>query len=214
MSTAPKYIPHYTIDDYQLWKGDWELWEGVPVAMTPSPFGRHGNMLAKIASALSNAIDEVDCLASVLLEVDWIVTNDTIVRPDLSIVCGAPPEGHIESAPALVVEILSASTRERDLAVKRRLFEQQSVQWYLIIDPDDKILQPLRLSASGVGPGFPMRQSTAVVLAGQCPSLPLSQRSSFLFRGSPMQTQARSTPTDSGSLLLFFDPETTLQPSL
>ena len=25
MSTAPRYIPHYTLADYQLWGGDWEL---------------------------------------------------------------------------------------------------------------------------------------------------------------------------------------------
>lgn len=150
MSTAPKYNPHYTVDDFKLWEGDWELWNGVAVAMTPSPFGRHGNMLARIAAALTNSIDsDVDCHASVLLEVDWIVTRDTVVRPDLSIVCGPPPEGHIESAPALVVEILSEGTRERDLTVKRQLFEQQRVDWYLIIDPDDKSLQVLRLDAGG-----------------------------------------------------------------
>ena len=179
MSTAPKYNPHYTIDDYQLWKGDWELWEGVAVAMTPSPFGRHGNMLARIASALSNAIDGVDCHASVLLEIDWIVTNDTIVRPDLSIVCGAPPEGHIESAPALVVEILSARTRERDLTVKRQLFEQQSVHWYLIIDPDDKTLQPHRLSESGVYEQVSFSEHLEVDL---CETCSLNVRLDRLFR--------------------------------
>ena len=41
MSIAPKYQPHYTVDDYQHWEGDWELWNGVAVAMAPSPFGPH-----------------------------------------------------------------------------------------------------------------------------------------------------------------------------
>ena len=149
MSTAPKYIPHYTIDDYQLWEGDWELWSGVAVAMTPSPFGRHGNLLARIASALSNAIDDVECDASVLVEIDWIVADDTIVRPDLSVVCGQPPERHIESPPALVVEVVSPSTRERDLTIKRKLFAQESVGWYLIIDPDENTLLALQLSDRG-----------------------------------------------------------------
>ncbi len=148
MSSAPKYNPHYTIDDYQLWEGEWELWKGVAVAMTPSPFGRHGNLLARIASSLSNAIDDVDCNASVLVGIDWIVADDTIVRPDLSIVCGQPPARHIETPPALVVEILSASTRERDLTIKRELFAQESVGWYLIIDPDENALQALHLNNS------------------------------------------------------------------
>ena len=179
MSTAPNYNPHCTVDDYQLWEGDWELWNGVAVAMTPSPFGRHGNMLARIASALSNAIDDVDCHASVLLGIDWIVTPDTVVRPDLSIVCGAPPEVHIESAPALVVEILSASTRERDLTVKRRLFEQQLVDWYLIIDPDENSLQTLRLSESGVYEQVALADPLQVDL---CETCSLNVRLDRLFR--------------------------------
>jgi len=28
---------HYTYDDYALWQGDWELFEGIAVAMTPAP---------------------------------------------------------------------------------------------------------------------------------------------------------------------------------
>jgi hypothetical protein len=25
MSTVPRYIPHYTVEDYRRWEGDWEL---------------------------------------------------------------------------------------------------------------------------------------------------------------------------------------------
>ena len=67
MSTAPNYQPHYTIDDYQLWEGDWELWNGVAVAMTPSPLGRHGYLLAQLARGLGNAIDAAHCNASVVV---------------------------------------------------------------------------------------------------------------------------------------------------
>jgi hypothetical protein len=31
MSTAPRYQPHYTVDDYRLWEGRWELWHGLDV---------------------------------------------------------------------------------------------------------------------------------------------------------------------------------------
>ena len=33
------YKPRYTVDDYESWAGDWELWQGTAIAMTPSPFG-------------------------------------------------------------------------------------------------------------------------------------------------------------------------------
>ena len=145
MSTAPQYSPKYTVTDYQVWKGDWELWNGVAVAMTPSPFGRHGTVLGRITTALSNAIDKVNCDANVIVEVDWIVSANTVLRPDLTIVCGEPPAAHIEDTPALVVEVLSASTRERDLTFKRQLYAEQSVPWYLIVDPEDGVLHALQL---------------------------------------------------------------------
>ncbi len=52
MSSAKKYVPHYGLDDYQNWEGDWELWAGIPVSMSPSPFGRHSKVLGKIVTAL------------------------------------------------------------------------------------------------------------------------------------------------------------------
>ena len=51
--SATRYSPHYTIDDYRLWEGDWELWQGTAVAMTPSLFGRHGGMLVRLGTALT-----------------------------------------------------------------------------------------------------------------------------------------------------------------
>ena len=30
-------LPHYSYQDYRRWEGDWELIEGIPYAMTPSP---------------------------------------------------------------------------------------------------------------------------------------------------------------------------------
>jgi len=149
MSTAPKFNPHYTVDDYRLWDGEWELWNGVAVAMTPSPFGRHGTLLARITTVLSNAIDEADCDASVIVEVDWIVSRDTVLRPDLTVVCGAAPERHVEQTPALVVEVLSDATRERDLTFKKELYRNESVPWYLIVDPDGSTLTSLRLDDGG-----------------------------------------------------------------
>jgi hypothetical protein len=88
MSTAPRYQPHYTVDDYAHWEGQWELWHGVAVAMSPSPFGRHAKLLARTVAALQTAIDSAGCHATVLVEIDWIVSRDTVLRPDVIVVCG------------------------------------------------------------------------------------------------------------------------------
>lgn len=168
MSSAPKYTPHYTVEDYQRWEGDWELWNGIAVSMSLSPYGKHGALLVRAASEIERAIESVRCAASTLAEVDWIVSQDTIVRPDLSVVCGAPPERHILTPPALVVEILSPSTRERDLTVKRQLYQQQQVAWYLIIDPEASTIEVLNLDESGVYQSLPKQNEVNIAICDDC----------------------------------------------
>ena len=138
MNEALRYLPHYTVDDFRLWEGDWELWQGTAVAMTPSPFGRHGKLLARLATILNNAIDADGCQATVLVEVDWIMTNDTVFRPDLVVVCGSAPEQHVVDTPALVVEVMSEGTRERDRRFKRDAYERRKAPYYWMIDPDEE----------------------------------------------------------------------------
>ena len=149
MSTAPEYQPRYTIDDYRTWQGDWELWKGVAVAMTRSPFGRHSRLLIDVGSALKSAIEAANCNATVLGEIDWIVAKDTVLRPDLLVVCGREPERHVEETPAIVVEILSDSTRERDQVHKRMIYQQQSVPIYLMVDSEASQFTALKLQENG-----------------------------------------------------------------
>ena len=50
---------------------------------------------------------------------DWIVSNDTVVRPDCMIVCGEmKKQGHVTIPPILVLEVASNSTRLRDRNTK------------------------------------------------------------------------------------------------
>jgi Uma2 family endonuclease len=168
MASVPRYTPHYHVEDYLQWEGDWELWNGFAVSTTPSPFGRHGAMLARLVTSLTNGVDRAECDASVLAGVDWIVAGDTVVRPDVSVVCGRPPQGHLEAAPAIVAEVLSASTRQRDLNHKRSLYENQRVPWYVIADPDRPSITVLRLSEHGSYQSVDVDALVTLVVCGDC----------------------------------------------
>ena len=52
-------------------------------------------------------------------------------------------------APLLVVEILSKSTRHRDLTRKREIYEQAGVPSYWVVDPDASTLTVLELVEGG-----------------------------------------------------------------
>ena len=140
---VPKYIPHYNHADYEQWDGDWELWNGIAVAMTPSPFGPHQKLIARLTQTFMNALDQQNCDqqncgdCDVVVELDWIVSDDTVVRPDLSIVCEQTLERFIDKPPVLIVEVLSESTRIKDRTTKYKLFEQQGVKYYILADPID-----------------------------------------------------------------------------
>lgn len=146
MSSAANYLPHYTHADYQQWEGNWELWHGSPVAMSPSPGFRHQQVAAEVFSCLRQALQQTGCdECRVVYELDWRIAEDTVVRPDISLVCGAISSEFIESPPQLIVEVISPSTAHKDRTAKRALYEQEGVNFYLLADPDSKQLEAWQL---------------------------------------------------------------------
>jgi Uma2 family endonuclease len=146
MSTAPKYNPSYTVYDYQTWQGDWELYNGVAIAMGPSPFGPPQSLAPKIATELIIGTSKIDCSGfDVLQEIDWIVNDNTVVRPDLLIVADGVPAKHVETCPVLIVEILSDSTEEKDRHYKFELYQGEGVKFYLLADPQEKQVELFEL---------------------------------------------------------------------
>jgi Uma2 family endonuclease len=131
-------LPQYTYRDYQRWEGQWELIAGVPFAMSPLPTLRHQAINGRIVQQLSELLDQSDdcgnCRA--MMPIDWKINEDTIVQPDASIICQSLEGGFITEAPKVIFEILSPSTRSKDLVTKYRLYQRQGVLYYVTVDPD------------------------------------------------------------------------------
>ncbi|MCW3126997.1 MAG: hypothetical protein JWO03_2655 [Bacteroidetes bacterium] len=132
-----RYIPRYTVSDYRLWEGDWELIDGLPCSMSPSPVKRHQRLGAIILRHISNSIEANtlkcgDC--EVVYELDWIIDDNTVVRPDIAVICDKSGD-FITSPPILIVEILSPATALKDRQVKFDIYQEQKVKYYIIADP-------------------------------------------------------------------------------
>lgn len=168
MSAAEQFRPHYKVEERNHWEGDWELWAGVPVAMSPSPSGRHQAALVRLAHALSTELEQCACAATVLVELDWVVSSDTVVRPDLVVVCGPPPEGHLHAAPALAAEIVSPQSSERDRRYKRDLYDEQGVGTYLVIDPAAHTCEAYFRDAAGAWERNVVDSPVSLELCGDC----------------------------------------------
>jgi len=128
---------HYTYEDYAQWEGEWELIEGIPVSMAPAPVKIHQRLAGGIFRALSEEMQEDCALCEVLYEVDWKVTEETIVRPDIVMVCDDEGEAYLTKAPKIIVEVLSPSTAKKDETVKFDIYEAEGVQYYILVYPDD-----------------------------------------------------------------------------
>lgn len=141
---TPTDLPHYTYDDYILWEGRWEMIEGIPYAMTPSPSFRHQRVSQKIARFLDMALDDCEHCRAVL-PVDWKVAEDTVLQPDNMVLCYEPAGPFLTKAPALIFEVLSASTAAKDRRTKFSIYEREGVAYYCLVDPETEVAKIYRL---------------------------------------------------------------------
>lgn len=129
-------LAYYTYEDYMQWEGDWELIYGQAIAMAPAPIIDHQAVMVAISTQFYTQIEECEeCM--VLVEEDWKIADDTVVRPDVVVVCGKFDK-YITKAPEIVVEIVSASTAKKDEKIKFKLYEDEKVPYYILVYPEDK----------------------------------------------------------------------------
>jgi len=125
--------PTYKYSDYVKWEGDWELIEGYPFAMAPSPLGKHQYLAMKLSRVLDEALEECEC--DPYPELDWIIDENTVVRPDIAIYC-EEIENYPKTNPKIIIEIISESTAEKDEKIKFKLYEREKVEYYVLVYPD------------------------------------------------------------------------------
>ena len=83
-----------------------------------------------------------------LSPLDVVLSYYDVVEPDLLFVAGDQTsiltKANVQGPPALVIEVLSPSTRKRDAQIKRRLFERTGVREYWLVDPELDTVQVFR----------------------------------------------------------------------
>jgi len=135
MGLSAARIETYTVEDYRHWKGDWELIDGVPYAMAPSPAFTHQNLSAIIHAQLFEALEDCPhCHA--LYEIDVEFSADTVVRPDVLVICYEPEGERLTRAPSLIVEVISKTSARRDEGLKFDLYRAEGVTHYIVVYPE------------------------------------------------------------------------------
>jgi Uma2 family endonuclease len=147
---------HFTVEDYMQLPGDqrYELLEG-ELVMTPAPTSRHQQILLRLAATLHGFTYDRGLGAVYPAPTDVVLSPKTVLQPDLLFVRRdrqsiVDPEGPVNGAPDLVLEILSPSTAKRDLEEKRQIYSQHGVKEYWIVDPAVKNVEVLTQQGAGL----------------------------------------------------------------
>ncbi|MFN2457731.1 MAG: Uma2 family endonuclease [Chitinophagaceae bacterium] len=148
MGVAYKILPHYTYEDYCVWEGRWELIDGIPYAMSPMPRPEHQKIAANVNAEFRNALRKAKCNCNIYQPIDYKISEDTILNPDLLIVCKPITKQFLDFPPSLVVEILSPATALKDRHTKFEIYQHQKIPYYLILDGDNKEVEIYNLSES------------------------------------------------------------------
>lgn len=134
----------FTIDDYMALPEEerWELIDG-HLYRLPAPSTVHQVIAAELFFAIRRCIEEhaADCLLlTAPTDVQLDMDERTILEPDLFLLCDLKKlqEKRIYGAPDFAVEIISPSTRSRDMVLKKEKYRKAGVREYWIIDPKEK----------------------------------------------------------------------------
>ena len=146
----------FTYDDFVLFPDDGKRHEIIDGEhyVTPSPNLRHQRLVKRLMFEIELYLKANPSSGEVFLSpLDVVLSHWDVVEPDLLFVAGDQTEilteKNIQGPPALVVEVMSKSTRKRDAQTKRRLFERTGVREYWLVDPELDTVQVFRPSPEG-----------------------------------------------------------------
>lgn len=118
-------------------------------AVTPAPTWRHQELSVRLTVALGTFLEANPIAAVLHAPFDCVFSFFDVVEPDLLVVTSDQlhilTKRNARGAPALVIEILSASSSSRDQRSKRALYERVGVREYWVVDPDHDCISVHRL---------------------------------------------------------------------
>lgn len=136
----------FTIEDYYALPDDCraELIDGVLYDMT-APVPSHQLIAGSLYSQLLQFRNRKKgpCLPMISpVDVQLDCDNKTMLEPDVMIVCDRSKiiRRCIYGAPDFVVEVLSPSTRKKDMSVKMQKYISAGVREYWMVDPDRRMV--------------------------------------------------------------------------
>lgn len=170
--SLPAELPPWTVEDYLQFPEDGKRHELIAGEhhVAPAPRRSHQRLAARLTAWLVAHSEQHGLGEVYAAPFDVYLSQLDVVQPDLLFFCTERlhllEEDGAHAAPDLVIEILSESSRQFDLTVKRKLYQRFGVAEYWVIDPALELIQVYR------GPGLPLT-STPTAEANDTLTTPL-----------------------------------------
>ena len=137
-------IPEDTSRRYEIVDGE--------LFVTPTPRFRHQEVVTSLAHILRGLSDEHGLGKVVVGPITVRLHDELVLEPDVAFVSTdrldiVDPEGIIDGAPDLVVEVLSPSNRTYDRNLKRKRYLDNGVSEVWIVDADERTIEVWRPGA-------------------------------------------------------------------
>jgi Uma2 family endonuclease len=140
-----------TYEDFAALPDDgkrYELHEG-ELSVTPAPGARHQRIIGNLHLILAPHVRASGLGEIFLSPFDCIMTNITVVEPDLVYVDEERrrllSDRALEGSPTLAIEVLSPYSIRIDRRRKLALHAAHGVTWYWIVDPEARTIESLHL---------------------------------------------------------------------
>ena len=146
----------YTVEDYYNWPEDEriELIDGV-IYHVSMPSIKHQRIVGEIDFAFKSFVKKKKGKCEIFgagIDVRLDCDDKTMLVPDISVICEKDKftEQYFDGAPDLVVEVLSPSTRKKDMTLKLSKYAEAGVREYWIIDPKKETVFVYKFSREDV----------------------------------------------------------------
>lgn len=141
-SAARKRQGEYTLEDYYLLPDETmpyvEMINGV-IYSRLSPSKTHQIIVRELITDIVNYIRKKKGKCQLFPDpFDTIISNNTLIKPDILVICNDDKlsEDGIQGAPDFVIEVLSKSTKTKDLKKKLPAYREAGVRECWMIDPE------------------------------------------------------------------------------
>jgi Uma2 family endonuclease len=105
--------------------------------MSPQPTPKHQYIAANLTYAFIDNLKKCK-RCKVYQPIDFKISEDTIIQPDMLVVCKPITKKFLDFPPVLVAEILSPSTALKDRHTKFEIYQSQNIPYFIIISPDNE----------------------------------------------------------------------------